>query len=104
MISFFILVIFIAILSYAFLKIKLMYDIVDHIEEIKRDIEELKGTKEKNIEKESNTRKRKAVAKVAYDTPLKTYKEYDQYKDKHSGLYEPRRPSRGLKIEEREVE
>lgn len=56
---------------------------------------ETKETKNSEV----NTRIHKAVAKVNYSTPMQNY---EQYKDKQSGLYEPRRPSKGLKIEERE--
>jgi len=55
---------------------------------------------DKKEEKEEKPRRTHAnLAKTAYASPLKTYKEYDRYKDKKTGLYEPVKPSRGLKIE-----
>ena len=56
----------------------------------------------KNEEKEEKPKRvHSNVAKAAYNSPLKTYKEYDRYKDKKTGLYEPLKPNgRGIKIKE----
>lgn len=117
--------VFISFLIYIVLKIKIMTDIFKEIEAIEKimnkeyeiiynslknligmklDIETIKkrisSISQITEEAEEKNRKHNSIAKVSYSNPLETYKGYEQYKDKKSGLYEPRRPSRGLKIEE----
>ena len=53
------------------------------------DINEIKSTK-------TSKRKHTKLAKTSFSSPLDPY---EQYKDKTSKLYEPRRPSGGIRIE-----
>lgn len=77
---------FIYLLVARYIEIKTLIDIKQ-----KLDIKEEKAEKTKRVHAR--------VAKAAYESPLKTFKEYDKYKSKKTGLYEPVKPSRGLKIE-----
>lgn len=67
------------------------------------EIKLLMSIEQKLTQKEEKAERPKRVhanvAKTTYSTPLKTYKEYEQYKNTKTGLYEPRKPSRGLKIQ-----
>lgn len=66
---------------------------VQTLVEISRKLTKVDEKEEKPKRVHSN------VAKAAYNSPLKTYKEYDRYKDKKTGLYEPVKPNgRGIKI------
>ena len=68
---------FIYLLVARYIEIKTLIDIKQ-----KLDIKEEKAEKTKRVH-----------------ARVKTFKEYDMYKNKKTGLYEPVKPSRGLKIE-----
>ena len=57
--------------------------------------------KKQKIKEKEEKPKRTAYSKSAYSTPLKTYKEYDQFKDKKSKLYAPiKMKGKGVEIKD----
>ena len=76
-----------------------IYLIATRYIEIKTLIEIKEKLEVKEEKEEKPKRVHANIAKAAYSSPLKTYKQYDMYKNKKTGLYEPVKPSRGLKIE-----